>query len=251
MQLPHQRGQRHVDDGRVRVDDERGQQQRGQIGDRWTLLIVRELSLRAPCRYTDLRNGLPGIATNLLADRLRELEQAGLVSREEARPPIATTVFSLTSRGAALQPVLDELLRWGLPLMLEQKSHDAVRSHWLLTALQMLLIDRNPEGPAVTVELDTGDQPIVITTSDRALAFSLGPAAEPTVRVAGPPKPILALILGFLDSDTAEGLKIDGDATALDRFGTDMHTDVDSESNVASAIVHLDAVKSSKQSSVR
>src|SRR6202012_4773034 len=57
------------------------------IGDRWTLLIIRELLLRGASRYTDLKNGLPGIATNLLADRLRELESAGLVTREEAPPP--------------------------------------------------------------------------------------------------------------------------------------------------------------------
>ena len=61
------------------------------IGDRWTLLIVRELLLRGACRYTDLKNGLPGIATNLLADRLRELEAAGIVVREQAAPPVATT----------------------------------------------------------------------------------------------------------------------------------------------------------------
>ena len=91
------------------------------VGDRWTLLIVRELALRGRCRYTDLRNGLPGIATNLLADRLRELEQAGVVAREDAPPPIATTLFHLTPRGEELRPVLDGLFRWGLPLMTEQK----------------------------------------------------------------------------------------------------------------------------------
>ena len=69
------------------------------IGDRWTLLIVRELLIRGACRYTDLRNGLPGIATNLLAERLRELEEAGVIEREEAPPPIATTLFRLTPRG--------------------------------------------------------------------------------------------------------------------------------------------------------
>ncbi len=79
------------------------------IGDRWTLLIVRELLLRERCRYTDLRNGLPGIATNLLADRLRELEEAGIVSREEAPPPIATTVFRLTSRGRELEPIVNQI----------------------------------------------------------------------------------------------------------------------------------------------
>jgi DNA-binding HxlR family transcriptional regulator len=83
------------------------------VGDRWTLLIVRELLLRGASRYTDLRDGLPGIATNLLADRLRELEQAGLVIREEAPPPIAATSFRLTARGEELEPTLYALGRWG------------------------------------------------------------------------------------------------------------------------------------------
>src|SRR2546425_7044906 len=68
------------------------------IGDRWTLLIVRELLLRGACRYTDLRDGLPGIATNLLADRMRDLEEKGIVRRQAAPPPIATTLFQLTPR---------------------------------------------------------------------------------------------------------------------------------------------------------
>src|SRR5438128_3356941 len=83
------------------------------IGDRWNLLIVRELLLRGACRYTDLLNGLPGIATNLLAERLRELEQAGILSRDNAPPPIATTLFALTGRGRGLLPVIRELARWG------------------------------------------------------------------------------------------------------------------------------------------
>src|ERR1043166_1224286 len=89
------------------------------VGERWTLLIVRELMLRGPSRYTDLREGLPGIATNLLADRLRDLEREGIVAREDAPPPVATTLFSLTPRGADLKPVIDSLGRWGAPLMVE------------------------------------------------------------------------------------------------------------------------------------
>jgi DNA-binding HxlR family transcriptional regulator len=69
-------------------------------------LIVRELTLRGACRRTDLRSGLPGIATNLLAERLRELERAGVVTREDAPPPVAT-VFRLTPRGEQLRPVLE------------------------------------------------------------------------------------------------------------------------------------------------
>ena len=87
------------------------------VGDRWTLLIVRELALRGGCRYTDLRNGLPGIASNLLAERLRELENADVITREDAPPPVATTLFRLTPRGEQLRPVLDDLFRWGLPMM--------------------------------------------------------------------------------------------------------------------------------------
>jgi len=75
------------------------------LGDRWTLLIVRELAIR-PCRYTDLRDGLPGIATNLLADRLRELQAAGVVTAEAAPPPVATTLYTLTDWrwGAGARP---------------------------------------------------------------------------------------------------------------------------------------------------
>src|SRR5919205_4284451 len=132
------------------------------VGDRWTLLIVRELALRGACRYTDLRNGLPGIATNLLADRLRELERAGVIARRDAPPPIATTLFHLTPRGEQLRPVLRGLMRWGLPLMAEQAPDDAVRSHWLAGALDLMLTDRQPDASPVTLELRTGDQPIVI-----------------------------------------------------------------------------------------
>src|ERR1041384_6890848 len=85
------------------------------IGDRWTLLIVRELLIRGPSRYTDLQYGLPGVATNLLAARLRELEVEGIVTKELAPPPVATTLFRLTPRGEALESVLVALGKWGAP----------------------------------------------------------------------------------------------------------------------------------------
>ena len=100
------------------------------IGDRWTLLIIRELLLGGPCRYTDLRNGLPGIATNLLADRIRELEAAGLVCREEAPPPVATTLIHLTETGADLSPVLKALGWWGIRYTTSLDVSDEFRSQW-------------------------------------------------------------------------------------------------------------------------
>src|SRR6202035_5766973 len=168
------------------------------VGDRWTLLVVRELALRGACRYTDLRNGLPGIATNLLAERLRELEHAGVVAREEAPPPIATTLFRLTPRGEQLRPVLDDLFRWGLPMMTEQKPEDAVRSHWLAGALETILTDGRPDAPPVTVELRTGDQPIVIETRDGTIHIRLGGADSPDATLTGPPMPIFGLLFGIL-----------------------------------------------------
>jgi DNA-binding HxlR family transcriptional regulator len=193
------------------------------VGDRWTLLVVRELALRGPSRYTDLRNGLPGVATNLLADRLRDLEAAGLLAREEAPPPVATTLFRLTPRGEGLRPVLDELMRWGLPLMVEQRPGDAVRSYWLAMAIELMLGDRCPDAGAVTLELRTGDEPIVIEGRDGTMRVSLGPATDPDAALTGPPRPILGLLLGFIDRQRAEalGVGVEGDEAVVGRFTAD------------------------------
>ena len=191
------------------------------VGDRWTLLIVRELTLQGPCRYTDLRNGLPGVATNLLAERLRDLEGAGVVEREEAAPPVATTLFRLTPRGEELRPLLDELMRWGLPLMTAENPGDAVRSHWLAGALDLMTIDRQPKGPAATLELQIGDQPIVLTMHDGKIDTGLGPVESPDATLSGPPRMVLGLLLGLLGLADAEvaGVSYRGDRTILGRVG--------------------------------
>jgi DNA-binding HxlR family transcriptional regulator len=193
------------------------------VGDRWTLLIVRELALRGACRYTDLRNGLPGIATNLLADRLRDLEDAGVVGREDAPPPIATTLFRLTHRGEELRPVMEALTRWGLPLMTEQKPDDAVRSHWLASALEQMLTDARPEAPWVAVVLQTGDHPIMLEARDGAIHTRLGRADRADLILTGAARPIMGLLLGLLDLDAAAaaGVTYEGDPTVLGRFGAE------------------------------
>jgi DNA-binding HxlR family transcriptional regulator len=195
------------------------------VGDRWTLLIVRELALRGACRYTDLRNGLPGIATNLLAERLRELERAGVIAREDAPPPIATTLFRLTPRGEQLRPVLEGLTRWGVPLMTQQNPGDAVRSHWLAWALELMLSDRRPDGSPFTIELQTGDSPIVIEARDGEMQSRLGPADNPDTTLAGPPMPILGLLLGLHELADAEahGVTYHGDPALLERIDAHVH----------------------------
>jgi DNA-binding HxlR family transcriptional regulator len=191
------------------------------VGDRWTLLIVRELAFQGASRYTDLRNGLPGIASNLLAERLRELEHAGVITREDAPPPVATTLFRLAPRGEELRPVLEGLFRWGMPLMAEQKPDDAVRSHWLAGALGTMLNDRQPDAPPVTVELHTGDQPIVLQAQNGTVRTRLGSAENPDVTLAGPPMPIMGLLLGRLElvDAKARGVSVQGEPMILDRIG--------------------------------
>jgi DNA-binding HxlR family transcriptional regulator len=189
------------------------------VGDRWTLLIVRELALRGACRYTDLRNGLPGIATNLLAGRLRELERAGVIAREDAPPPIATTLFKLTPRGEQLTPVLEDLTRWGVPLMTEQRPDDVVQGHWLAWALELMLTDREPTARPVTLALDTADQAIVIQAGGGVVHTRLGSADGADVTLTGPPRPILGLLLGLLElpDAAAMGVTFQGDPAILAR----------------------------------
>src|SRR3954447_24985256 len=86
------------------------------LGERWTLLVVRDL-LVGPRRYTDLLEGLPGIGPNVLADRLRHLQDVGIVRRTTLPRPAASTVYELTELGQALRPVVQELTRWGLNMM--------------------------------------------------------------------------------------------------------------------------------------
>lgn len=184
------------------------------VGDRWTLLIVRELVLSDGLRYTDLLRSLPGIATNLLTDRLRGLEKAGVVSREEAPPPIATTLYHLTARGKALRPVLIALGRWGGPLLAEAPDDDAFLGHWLALPAEVLLADRLGAAPATTVELRPDDgQAVTIGTVDGEVRARPGQAERADLIIAGPYRAIVRLLAGRLDPEQAgaAGLTLEGD----------------------------------------
>jgi DNA-binding HxlR family transcriptional regulator len=189
------------------------------IGDRWTLLIIRELLLRGASRYTDLKNGLPGIATNLLADRLRELESAGLVTREEAPPPVATTLVRLTEAGAELEPVVRALGSWGIRLMTQPEGDDLFRPQWFAYPVEEFLRDRDPEGPPATIELRTASGPAVIEVADGVVRVAVGTAVAPDLVLAGRPQLILAVLTGKLPvaEAVARGLEITGDESVLAR----------------------------------
>ena len=196
------------------------------LGDRWTLLIVRELMLAGPRRYTDLRNGLPGIATNLLSERLRELEDAGVVAREQAPPPVATTLFSLTERGRALQPVLDAIGEWGVPIMAAGPAEgDAFRSRWLAWPAERFLHDNAPEEPPASVELSVGEEhgepPVIVEAAGGVVRTRAREGDErPDARLSGSPHAMLGLLSGQISVKEARrrGLRVEGDLAALARM---------------------------------
>ena len=190
------------------------------VGDRWTLLIIRELLLQGPCRYTDLRNGLPGIATNLLADRLHELEAAGLVRREEAAPPVATTLFHLTDAGAGLEPALEALGAWGIRYMAQPAEDDEFRSHWFSFPVALFLHDAEPEGRPLSIELRPGGRAAVVEVSGGEVCTRLGTAPSPDLVLEGSPRLILGLLGAYLTPDEAQalGLTVTGDHAVLRRL---------------------------------
>ncbi|MGW0535077.1 winged helix-turn-helix transcriptional regulator [Streptomyces sp. NPDC003032] len=124
------------------------------VGDRWTLLVVREL-LVGPRRYTDLHADLPGVSTDVLASRLKDMEQQGLTTRRRLPPPAAAYVYELTPTGRGLLPVLEALAAWGAHGLEERRSTDAVRAHWFALPLLRSLARTGAEG-LVEVRLDEG-----------------------------------------------------------------------------------------------
>jgi DNA-binding HxlR family transcriptional regulator len=190
------------------------------VGDRWTLLIVRELLLQGECRYTDLQNGLPGIATNLLSERLRELEDHGLVARQAAPPPVATTLYRLTDAGRELDPVLRALGRWGARFMPEPSGDEVFRSHWLAFPVAEFLRDREPDGPPAVIEVRTGDQPALIELEGGAVTTRLGTAPSPDLVLEGDGPTVLGTLAGMLTLPDARklGLRTEGSTHLLRRL---------------------------------
>ncbi|MFG2682349.1 winged helix-turn-helix transcriptional regulator [Streptomyces sp. NPDC048392] len=126
------------------------------VGDRWTLLIVREL-LAGPRRYTDLHADLPGVSTDVLASRLKDMERDGLTTRRRLPPPGAAYVYELTARGRGLLPVLEALAAWGAGELGERRPTDAVRAHWFALPLLRALREAGAGEGLVEVRLEEGD----------------------------------------------------------------------------------------------
>ena len=153
------------------------------LGERWTLLVVRELLL-GPQRYSDLLEGLPGIGTNLLATRLKSLEANGLVARRRLPPPAASTVYELTERGRALEPAVYELIRWGLDLLAEPGEKDVFRAGWLVTALRAAFRPEMARGVRRSYRLVVDGQPFTARVDDGTIDAHAGDEGDVDVLVS-------------------------------------------------------------------
>ncbi|WP_107655447.1 winged helix-turn-helix transcriptional regulator [Nocardia suismassiliense] len=190
------------------------------VGDRWILLIVRELLTQGPCRFSDLRRGLPGIASNLLADRLRDMESTGLIARHDEPPPVAATLISLTDRGRDLGGVVRELTRWGAPLMAVPPDDDEFRVHWFSLPLRHLCTDATPGEPASVVRLgDLSDGCDIIADRGRIEVRPCSTDRRPDATVTAPPQVFVALFTAAVALRTAMtmGLVVEGSVAALER----------------------------------
>lgn len=185
-------------------------------GDRWVLLVVRELLALGPSRYVDLKRGLPGIASNLLADRLRSMEADGLVERYEAPPPVAATLYRLTPRGRELRGVVEALARWGTDGMAAGPAPDeAVRPHW--PALAGALLARGGAGGGAVVGIESGGESLRMVPGEDGFEIRRGTEPAADVTLTGPPVLVGAVLSGLLGTAEAEarGLCVAGSRSVL------------------------------------
>jgi DNA-binding HxlR family transcriptional regulator len=178
------------------------------VGDRWALLIVRELLLQGPCRFTDLRSALPGVAPNSLATRLKELVEAGVVAHEDEPPPVATALYSLTEDGLALEPALKALGLWGLRYMTDERPDDVFRARWLAYAPAWFTTDADPGGPSGVIQLVCEDEYAIVELGDGTVRTRVGRASEADLTLRGSPRAVLGLLTGLIDLDTAQRLDL-------------------------------------------
>ena len=178
------------------------------VGERWTLLVVRELML-GPRRYTDLTDGLPGVGTNILAARLADLQQTGLVAKRELPPPTAVTVYELTEAGRALAPSITALSEWGERHGTPITDSQVVRPQWILTSMARRNADLLTNQ---TCELRVGRDVFELSGDADRLSISAGAARAPDAVITLEPDVFYALATKRITPRQARGRAIlDGD----------------------------------------
>jgi len=189
------------------------------VGERWALLVVRELLL-GPKRFTDLRAGLPAVSPNVLAQRLRELERAGVLRRRKLPPPAASKVYELTEWGMELEPVIVRLGRWGARS--PSKPRDAALGvDSLVLSFRTMFAPHAAEGLRASYELRLGEDVFVAVVDDGRFEIARGSAEKSDATIETDAATLAALV--YEGRDLAEALsagevKIEGDEAAVERF---------------------------------
>jgi DNA-binding HxlR family transcriptional regulator/putative sterol carrier protein len=189
------------------------------IGERWALLVVRELLL-GPKRFTDLRAGLPAVSPNVLAQRLRELERAGVLRRRKLPPPAASKVYELTEWGMELEPVIVRLGRWGARS--PSKPRDAALGvDSLVLSFRTMFAPHTAGGLRASYELRLGEDVFVAVVDDGRFEIARGSAEKPDATIETDAATLAALV--YEGRDLAEALragevKIEGDEAAVEHF---------------------------------
>jgi DNA-binding HxlR family transcriptional regulator len=189
------------------------------LGERWALLVVRELLL-GPKRFTDLRDGLPNASPNVLAQRLRELEQAEVIRRRKLPPPSAAWVYELTDWGRDLKPLLISLGTWALrsPTL---PADAPVGTDSVILALSTFF-DADAAGAlSATYELRLGENAFAVRVADGAIDVDRGPVDDPDAVIESDPATLSALIWerrDLADALQAGDIAIDGDEGVVSRF---------------------------------
>ena len=174
------------------------------VGERWALLVIRELVL-GPRRFTDLRDGLPGIATNVLSQRLRQLEGRGIIARRTLPPPAGSSVYELTEYGQELVPILLDLGRWAARSMGPRPPEQPMQGRWFAVALKAFFDPQAAADVTASVELDFGDAQVTLRLDSGRL--DLVPGTEPAadLAISADPETLAAFLAGMPVALDAEG----------------------------------------------
>ncbi|MGO4680578.1 winged helix-turn-helix transcriptional regulator [Microbacterium sp. 2MCAF23] len=195
------------------------------VGQRWTLLILRDLSV-GPRRYSELVAGLPGIPTNTLATRLKELEDEGIVARTAPSGTERSVVYRLTARGEELGPALDALSRWGAGGMREPRDGEIVTTSSITAALRVATGDGIvPADWDTTYNVRVGEVEVHLVMRDGTVVADPGLVEDPDLEITAGPgiRDLLAGTLSPQDALATGAVQIDGDPALFERFANALH----------------------------
>jgi DNA-binding HxlR family transcriptional regulator/putative sterol carrier protein len=190
-------------------------------GDRWTLLIVRELA-PGPRRFTDLVDGLPGISRKLLTERLRALERGGIVARQELPPPAARQVYELSDDGRDLAHAMAPLIAWGARRLGERKPTESFRARWPAVAMAGLADREAANSVRESYQYVVGSSAFHFTVDDGSIRLHDGWAQDPAVVLTTDEETWADIASGKISASSAAAtgaLSVAGDPQAVKRLG--------------------------------